>query len=517
MLFSLGKLEWRSSPGPIDDRLINRVLLADSSSQITFLIDTGADISVIPKSFAPHAKVQQDLTLYAANGTKIPTYDVRQPIIGVDFLKYFNLLVDAKHHRVIDANTKLSLNGQLPKIKSVASNLAILVGNTKFDKVLKQYPELINPSQPINVDTSNQVYHHIETKGPPVFSNPRRLAPTILKAVKKEFEYLTAQGIIRPSNSPWACPLHVVKKSNGEYHPYGDYRRFNSVTVPDRYPVPHIQDCTQNLYGKTIFTTLDLARAYHQIAINPPDIPKTAATTPFGLFEYTSMPFGLRNSGQTFQRHMHQVLAHLEFCIPYFVDLLIVSSSEDEHLDHLHQIFSRLRDYGLKLNPDKCVLGKASVKFLGCLITAEGVKPLPDKVEAITNLPKPDTISQLRRFLAMLNFYRRFLPHAAEAQAPLNKLLTNCIRPTKRLLQDRFVWPSMLKDIAKWTRCCIPCQRSKVQRHTVSLTQPFAPTVERFQHVHVDLVGPFPPSDGFTFLLTCIDRYTRWIHPYSCQ
>ncbi|GFY27992.1 integrase catalytic domain-containing protein [Trichonephila clavipes] len=84
------------------------------------------------------------------------------------------------------------------------------------------------------------------------------------------------------------------------------------------------------------------------------------------------------------------------------------------------------------------------------------------------------------------------------------------IRATKRLIQDRFVWPAMLKDIAKWTRCCILCQRSKVQRHTVSPIQPFAPTVERFQHIHIDLVGPFPPSDGFTFLLTCIDRYTRW-------
>ncbi|GFX24613.1 retrovirus-related Pol polyprotein from transposon opus [Trichonephila clavipes] len=103
------------------------------------------------------------------------------------------------------------------------------------------------------------------------------------------------QGIIRPSKSAWASPLHVVKKSNGEYRSCDGYRRLNSVTMPDRYPVPHIQDSTQNLYGKTIFTTLDLAREYHQIAINPPDIPKLTVTTAFGLFEYTVILFGLRN------------------------------------------------------------------------------------------------------------------------------------------------------------------------------------------------------------------------------
>ncbi|CAK1601631.1 unnamed protein product [Parnassius mnemosyne] len=177
----------------------------------------------------------------------------------------------------------------------------------------------------------HDVEHFIETNETPLHCRARPIAPHRYQQVRKEFENMIEQGICRPSKSPWSSPLHVVPKKNGELRVCGDYRRLNSITTPDRYPIPRVKNFTHQLSDKTIFSTIDLNRAYQQIKVRDEDIQKTAIISPMCLFEFPRMTPGLKNAGQTFQRFIHEVLHGLDFVFAFIDDLLVASPDKEAH------------------------------------------------------------------------------------------------------------------------------------------------------------------------------------------
>jgi transposase InsO family protein len=309
--------------------------------------------------------------------------------------------------------------------KNVIDNLKIGQKDHRLMKLLEKYSHLFAEDLS-QLRRANNISHTIDTGDhPPIRQIPYKTSYKEKEIIAKEINKMLDNGIIQESHSPWSSPVVLVTKKDGSVRFCIDYRKLNAVTKKDSGPLPLISDTLDALNNSKIFTKLDLKSGYWAIKMDKDSQEKTAFASYMGLHEFKVMPFGLSNAPANFQRYLQKVLNEYlwQFCLVYIDDVICFSSSMEEHLVHLEKIFTRLNEYNLRLNPEKCEFATEEIAYLGHVVSSNGIKPDPDKTLAVEEFPRPKRLKQVRGFLGLTSYYRKFVKDYSKIAKPLTSLL----------------------------------------------------------------------------------------------
>lgn len=375
----------------------------------------------------PSALVRIDHDSFITSVANISTSDaeIQLPLVDLEKFEESNVFsVDNSPNKCIDQS----------RFDNVLKNLRLEHLNQEESKLIQDlcisYSDIFF-LEGDKLSFTSAIKHEINIgDNKPIFTKSYRYPQIHKQEVKSQIQTMLDQGIIKPSVSPWSSPVWVVPKkldASGvqKWRVVIDYRKLNELTIDDKYPLPIITDILDQLGKCSYFSTLDLASGFHQVEVSPKDTPKTAFSVENGHYEFLRMPFGLKNSPSTFQRVVDNVMTGLqgEQCLVYMDDIIIYSSTLEEHLERLRNVFDRLRQSNFKIQPDKCEFLRKEVAYLGHLITENGVRPNPAKIDAIQRFPQPKNPKEIKQFLGLTGYYRRFVMDYSKIIKPLTNLL----------------------------------------------------------------------------------------------